>query len=369
VEQFLAHFQTGFIFAVVLSILIFVHELGHFLTAVRVGVKVERFALGFGPKLFSWKGKETEYAVCLIPLGGYVKMAGDERSECKGGPREFYSQGPAKRAWIILNGPLVNFLFAYICLAIVFMIGYPDQPNKIGELIENYPAQQAGLQIGDEILEVNDKKIENWTNLQQTITSSVSPVLDLTIKRDGDIIEKSITPKIEVRPNIFGQEREVRLVGIAPPQEIITLKYPFFTALGKAGIKIVEITELTYKALFFMITGSMSPRESVTGPIGIFFIIKSAAEMGFSHLLFIMGVISASLAIFNLLPIIPLDGGHILLLLIEKIRGKALPEHIDDILMRVGFIFIILLALFVFYNDIVRFSAQFGWIEKIKSLF
>ena len=122
---------------------------------------------------------------------------------------------------------------------------------------------------------------------------------------------------------------------------------------------------MTYKAIYFMLTGSMSAKESVTGPIGIFYIIKSAAEMGISHLLFIVGVISASLAIFNLLPVIPLDGGHLFLLGIERLRGKSLPAKIDEMIARVGFSLIIMLAVYVFYSDFVRF----GWIDKIKSIF
>jgi len=146
---------------------------------------------------------------------------------------------------------------------------------------------------------------------------------------------------------------------------MVSLKYDFGTSIIKAYEKLEEITVLTYKSLYFMITGSMSAKESVTGPIGIFYIVKSAAEMGMSHLLFIVGVISASLAIFNLLPIIPLDGGHLFLLSIEKLRGQALPAKVDDFVARLGVSFIILLAIFVFYNDFERF----GWIEKFMKIF
>ena len=150
-----------------------------------------------------------------------------------------------------------------------------------------------------------------------------------------------------------------------PAEQMVALKYDFGTSLIKAYQKLSEITVMTYKSLYFMLTGSMSAKESMTGPIGIFYIVKSAAEMGFVHLLFILGVISASLAIFNLLPVIPLDGGHLFLLAIEKIRGQALPQKIDDYIARFGFSLIICLALFVFYSDFSRF----GWIDKIMDIF
>ena len=141
-------------------------------------------------------------------------------------------------------------------------------------------------------------------------------------------------------------------------------RYPLQESFGRAFKKLVEITVLTYKSIYFMLTGTMSAKDSVTGPIGIYYIVKTAAEMGFSHLLYIVGIISASLAIFNLLPVIPLDGGHLLLLGIEKMRGRALSAKIDEAISRVGFSLIICLALFVFYSDFLRF----GWIDKIMGL-
>ena len=165
--------------------------------------------------------------------------------------------------------------------------------------------------------------------------------------------------------NIFGQSKVARLVGIRPAEEIVSLKYDFGTSVVKSLQKLVEITVITYKTLYFMLTGTMSAKDSVTGPIGIFYIIKSAAEMGFNHLVFILGMISASLALFNLLPIVPLDGGHLFFLALEKLRGKTLPEKIDEYIVKIGVSLFILLALFVFYSDFSRF----GWIDKIKKFF
>lgn len=356
--------QSFSVFALVLSVLIVVHEWGHFITAKKLGVRVERFSVGFGPKLFSWLFRGTEFLICLIPLGGYVKMAGDERAQCKGTKDEFYSQAPGHRALIVLNGPVVNFISAYACLVLVFMIGYPDLSNKIGKVLEGYPAQEAGLKVDDEIIKIDANKVESWTDVQQNIAQASRDTINITVVRKGQKLELVVSARVEEQKNIFGQMASKRLVGIQPKEEIISLRYDLGSSLVKGGQKLWEITYLTYKSLYHMITGSMSAKESMTGPIGIFFIIKSAAEMGLNHLIYIVGLISASLAIFNLLPVIPLDGGHLFLLAIERLRGKALSQKTDELIARVGFSLIICLALFVFYSDFARL----GWIDKIKQL-
>ena len=363
-ETLWANLNSTILFIVTLSILIVVHEWGHFITAKRLGIAVERFALGFGPTIYSRKHNGTLYMINIIPLGGYVKMAGDERSQCSGKPDEFYSKPVGHRALVVINGPVVNFIFAYICLFVVFMVGYPDLSNKVGTILEGYPAQAAGVQAGDEILRVNDRITESWSGLQEAISSSSADTIQLRIRRDGREIDTTIAPRVEMNKSIFGKYQKVRLVGIRPAEDILTLKYNPAVALLKSGQELIKITSMTYKAIFAMLTGSMSVKENVTGPIGIFYILQKAAAMGMSHVLFIMGVISASLAIFNLLPVIPLDGGHLFLLGIEKLRGRALSPRVDEYIARVGFSLIILLAIFVLYSDFSRF----GFFDKIKQL-
>ena len=344
------------IFIIVLSVLIIVHEFGHFATAKSLGVRVERFAVGFGPKLFSRKLNETEFAVCLIPLGGYVKMAGDERSECKGSPYEYYAHPVGHRALIVLLGPVVNYLLAYLCFCVVFLIGYPTLAPKIGEVLLNYPAQTAGLVAGDTIRQIDAEKIQSWEEAQKYIATSEKSRLEFTVVRNEKEIKLTVTPTVQILKNIFGQEEKVTVVGIKPKEEIILLKYGLAESIVRSADRLVDITTMTYKALYRIMTGAMSFKDSMTGPVGIFYIIKQAAAMGFSYLLYIVAVISASLAIFNLLPLPVLDGGHLFLLGIEKVRGRPLPIKIDEVVNRVGFSLIICLAVFVFYSDFVRFG-------------
>lgn len=351
------------VFIIVLSVLIIVHEYGHLAVAKALGVKVLRFAIGFGPKLFSFVRKGTEYAVCLIPLGGYVKMAGEERSECKGAAEEFYSKPVGHRALIVLAGPVVNYIFAFLCFCIVFMIGYPAMGTTIGEAMKGYPAAQAGLQAGDRILSINSIKVDNWEDVQKAIAGSFKDQLVVSIERNNAPAVITVVPVKEEIKNIFGQKIRARIAGIKPKEDVVLLKYGFLESIQKAAGKIINITTTTYKALYLMLTGGMSTKEGVTGPIGIFFIIKKAAELGFSYVLYIMAVISASLAIFNLLPLPVLDGGHLLFFGIEKVRGAPLSRKVDEIIYKIGLSVIIGLSVFVFYSDFARY----GIFDKIAN--
>ena len=344
------------VFILVLSVLIIVHEMGHLITAKRLGVKVERFAIGFGPKIFGKKRGDTEYLLCLIPLGGYVKMAGDERSECKGAREEFYSKPIGVRSLIVMAGPIVNYVFAFLCFCVVFLTGYPALSTTIGELIDDYPAQVAGLAVGDTIVSIDGKDVDRWEEVQTYIAKSQTSVLDFKVLRDGKEIRIPIAPTDKERENIFRQKIQSRFVGMSPAEDIVLLRYGPLESITLGGKKLWKITSTTYKALYLIVTGGMSAKDAVTGPVGIFYIINKAASMGISYVLYILAAISASLAIFNLLPLPVLDGGHLLLFGIEKIRGNPLPQKVDETIYKVGLSLIIFLALFVFYTDFLRYG-------------
>ena len=365
------------IFVFILGLLIVVHEAGHFLMARKMGVRVEEFAFGFGPKLFGWKKGDTDYRFCAIPLGGYVKMAGDERQNCKGASDEYFSKAHGLRALIVIMGPVVNYLLAYVCFVVVFWIGAVDldasskaMPAKVGKVIAGSAAQQAGLELNDVIISIDGVKVQNWAEMQDKVMASQGKKIDVTLMRAQGPVTLPVTPKLEKTKDIFGKEHPVARMGIQPvafdkPEHLVVRKYGFFQSFSKGAEELWSITVKTYAALWEIVTGQRSAKEGMTGLIGIFFIVKFAAGVGFSFLLHIIGVISASLALFNVLPLIPLDGGHLALLGIEKLRGRPLSEKVEDVVMKAGFVLIIALALFVFYVDFDRI----GLIDKIVSHF
>ena len=365
------------IFAFILGLLIVVHEAGHFIMARMLGVRVEEFAFGFGPKLWGWKNGDTEYRVCAIPLGGYVKMAGDERTNAKGAQDEFFSKPAGHRALIVLMGPVVNFILAYICFVVVFLIGSIDLdatsravPARIDKVMAGSAAQKAGLLSEDMILMIDGKKIANWTEMQDKVMASHGKTLDVVVDRSGREVSISVAPRLEKTHDIFGREHQVARIGIQPRQpdkadHLVVKRYGFLTSCVKGAQELGTITVKTYAALWEIVTGQRSAKEGVTGLIGIFFIVKFAATIGFSFLLHIIGVISASLAIFNVLPLVPLDGGHLAFLGLEKIRGRGLSVKTEDMIAKAGFALFIALALFVFYVDFERI----GLIDKMISFF
>lgn len=364
------------IFIFILGLLVLVHEWGHFITARKCGIKVEQFALGFGPKLWSKVHDGTEYLLCAIPLGGFVKMAGDERDKCKGTSDEYFAKSVGQRALVVLMGPVVNLIVAYVCFWLVFMIGFVDldasakkvEP-RVGQILSASPAEKAGLVTGDKVLSIDGNEIKHWPDLQDYVMKSTLPQLVVEVERNGQVLTKTIVPEERLQKDIFGREHRTRRIGVGPVQikdsnDVVITRYGFFGSFARAGQELWEITVKTYGALYEMLIGMRSPKEAM-GIVGMFFVIKFAISVGFSFLLHIVGVISASLAIFNLLPLIPLDGGHLLLLGIEKLRGKALSMKTDLFISKAGFGLILALALFVFYVDFERI----GLFDKIIHIF
>lgn len=369
--------MTVLLFIVILSILIIVHEAGHFLTAKMLGVRVEEFALGFGPKLFSRTIGGTNYRICAILLGGYVKMAGDDRSKCEGKPDEYFSKSPGHRALIVLMGPVVNYILGYICFVLVFMIGYldivkasKDLPAKIGVVAAGSPAAKAGVKVGDKVVSIDGKPIAYWDEMQTLIMDSAGKTIELSVLNDGVERIVRVAPDQVPSKDVFGREKIIGRIGIQPAGEKAfnsshIERYGLFGAMTRASKELWSVTNQTYVALWDILTGKKSAKEGVTGLIGIFFIIKFAIGLGISFLIYIVGALSASLAIFNLIPLIPLDGGHLALLGLEKVRRRPLSVKVDEIIGKVGFGLIILLAVYVFYIDFERI----GLIDKLASFF
>ncbi len=353
------------VFLIILSLLIFVHELGHFLVAKRLGIRVEKFSLGFGPKLFSRKVGETEYMVSVIPFGGFIKMAGDNTQEASGAPDEFLSRPPGERARVVFAGPAFNYILAFLSLWCVFYFGYPRLTTTIGELMDGMPAQKAGLQVGDKIVAVDAQEVPYWQDLTRRIHAAQGEVLTFSVERGGERFELVMTPEAKEVETLWGRKVEVGLIGIKPSDDIVLVRYGLFESFWRGGRSLLELTGRTFTAIYYIIAGTLSFKESVTGPLGIFFITSNAAKIGFSAVVHVVGILSMSLAVFNVLPLPILDGGHIFLAGMEKLRGRPLAHRTEEIINNVGLSFLIILAIFIFFNDLLRY----GYWDKFLSLF
>jgi len=341
---------------IVLGVLIFVHELGHFWVAKRSKVGVVTFSLGFGPKLFGKKVGETHYQVSLIPLGGYVKMIGEEPGE-KIPPellaKSFSDQPVGKRLGIVFAGPFFNFLFALIAFALIFMVGMPTMLPEVGEVKPDYPAHQAGLRKGDRILEVNGTPVKRWENLAKIIHDSHGRPLSLKVEREKKTFQVSVTPQISTQKDIFGDEVRVGLIGISPSGSFFVERFDPFTATYRALLQCWRFTELTAISIVKIFEGKVSAK-TIGGPILIAQLAGQQAKAGTLSLIFFMAVISINLVILNVLPIPILDGWYILIFLVEGITGKPVSLKLRERAQQVGIFIIILIMLLVFYNDLSR---------------
>ncbi len=355
-----------FIFAIVLSVLIVVHEWGHFYMAKRLGIRVERFSVGFGPKILSLRKGETEYRLSLVPLGGYVKLGGETHKDTRGEKWEYLSRPVGERFAVVFAGPLLNYLLAFVLFWGVFVTGYPRLTTRVGKVMDDFPAKAAGILEGDRILSVNDQEVEHWDDVTRLIreTPEGMPV-HLSAEREGRERTFHVVAKPVEEKNLFGEKKRFPLVGIAPSEEVRFIRHPVHEALWKAAEQLGSITLLTFKALGRIVTGHLPLRESLTGPIGIFMITEQAFHLGLAYLLQMVALLSASLAIFNVLPIPVLDGGHLFFLVLERLKGKPVSERAQEVSQQLGMAFLIGLMIVVFYNDFARF----GVFEKLSSWF
>ncbi|MCX8030547.1 MAG: RIP metalloprotease RseP [Thermodesulfovibrionales bacterium] len=346
-----------FLSAVLLiGFLIFIHELGHFIFAKLSGVRVLKFSLGFGPKVIGKKYGDTEYLLSAIPLGGYVKMLGEEPDDQlnEEEKRLSYKMQPIyKRAMIVFAGPLFNFLTAVVIFFFVFLLGIPVLKPIIGEVLENTPAAEAMLQKGDRILEINGKEVKKWTDMTEIIHSSPNKPIQLKISRQDTILTIKIVPETKKTKDIFGEEREIGLIGVKPSGEFFTVREDLITSAKNAIVRSLEVASITLIGIVKLIQ-RIIPADTIGGPIMIFSLAEKQAEAGALSFFTFAAIISINLAILNLLPIPVLDGGHLLFMFIEALRGKPLNEKVILIAHKLGWVFLLSLMAFAVYNDIFK---------------
>lgn len=338
----------------VLGVLIFVHELGHFLVAKRAGVSVLKFSLGFGPKIAGFTRGGTEYLLSAIPLGGYVKMLGeDPKEEVADLERSFSAKPLGWRSLIILAGPGSNFLLAVAIFWVVFMVGVPTLTTKVGEVMEGFPAREAGLLRGDRIVAIEGQPIEKWEELAKQIHQSPGRPVRLTVEREGKRFDLAVAPKATKQKNLFGEEQEIGLLGIAPAEEFLTERTNPITAFGRAVYKTYDLSVLILVTFGKLLQGVV-PAKTIGGPLLVAQMAGEQARLGVLNLLFFTALLSINLAILNLLPIPILDGGHLFFALIEAARGKPVSLKKREMAQQVGLVLLVALMIFAFYNDIFR---------------
>lgn len=350
-------FQSILAFIFVLGILVFFHELGHFLMARRTGVKVLKFSLGFGPKLIGRRIGETEYLVSSVPLGGYVKLLGEDPTEetVPGDEaRSFSNQTVGKRMAIVLAGPIFNLILAAFIFVILFMVGIPLLTTEIGEVIEGSPAMKAGILPGDKIVAINGNEISLWDEMREIIEKNKDKAMTFTIQRVDKRLDLQIMPMVVDEENPLKEKVRVGRIGVRPKGVFTVKRYNPVSALIQGLERTWNITALTVVGIIKIFLREI-PADTIGGPILILQMAGQQASEGLINILVFIAILSINLGVINLFPIPILDGGHILFFVIEAIMGKPISLKKREIAQQIGLVILVSLMFFAFYNDIMRF--------------
>ncbi|MCK5916115.1 MAG: RIP metalloprotease RseP [Deltaproteobacteria bacterium] len=350
---------------IVLGILIFVHELGHFTVAKFCGVRVLKFSLGFGPKLFGFRKGDTEYLLSAIPLGGYVKMMGEGKGDDDNDsalteeekPFSYEYKSPWQRLAIIIAGPLANIVFAAFIFTVVYFFGVPSLSPVIGEVNHEMPAFTAGLQTGDKIVSINGEEIENWEQLSTNVRASGGSELIIDYERGATLLQVKIVPKRIESQNMFGENVASYIIGITASGETTVKHYQPGEAISQGLAETWKVSYLTVLGFIKMIE-RVIPAKDLGGPIMIAQMAGQHAKAGILSLLYFMGIISVNLGILNLFPIPVLDGGHLLFIMMEIILGRPVSVRKIEFAQQFGLCLLVSLMVFVFYNDLARLFSQ-----------
>lgn len=326
---------------IIFCLLIFVHELGHFIVAKACGVKVNEFAIGMGPAIFKKQKGETLYAVRLFPIGGFCTMEGeDEDSE---DDRAFNNKPAWQRALVLTAGSFMNLLTAVVLMIVIaFVVG--QATTTVNEVLDDSPAYRAGMMSGDRIVEVDGTAVDEWNDVITYIGESSRDTADIVVERDG--AQQTLTAALE-----YDKESGRNKIGITPE-----MKHSVAGSVGSGMKNTWNMTVMMYKVIKQLFTGDVSVSE-LSGPVGIVYAVNQSAKAGVIYVVYLASLLSLNLAIMNMLPFPALDGGRLLFLLIRKITGKRITDAIEGKIHFIGIILLMVLMVYVTWNDIVKFIA------------
>ena len=342
--------MTIIYFIIVLGVIIFIHELGHFIFAKKSGIYVYEFSLGMGPVIFKHnrKGDETDYCLRLFPIGGFVQMAGEEVEDDKSVPKDkkFGSKTFSQRFMTVIAGIMMNFVLAIVLLFIVGLFGgSPQNKALVGTVEPSYPAYSAGIIKGDQILKVNGKSANTSDKLVLQLQVNKGKPITFEILRGDSIKKITVTPKKE--------EQDGQIVYKYGFQMDDTVEYGLIPALKYSITKTLSLIHQMIFIVFYLITGQLA-LGSLSGPVGIYSIVGSAADSGILSLLYLTAYISINVGFINFLPIPAFDGGRILFLIIEKIKGSPVNPKLENTIHSIGLFLLLGLMILITYNDIIR---------------
>ena len=357
-------------FLVVIGVVVVVHEFGHFIAARSVGIRVERFSVGFPPRMIGRQVGDTDYCISWIPLGGYVKMAGmidesmDDPEKITGAPDEFMSKNFLQKSWVISAGVILNFILAWVIysgLTISEGIPIPSEEPIPASVMAGHPAAEAGIQPGDKILSIDGETIPTWEALVEHVHANPDVPMQFVYEHEGALTEATITPR---SGNIPSKEEPVGLIGISGPGIAGYEPVGVWGGIVSGGRQTVYILGMAVDTIKQLLTGGATVKD-LGGPVMIAKWSGEVAEQGFSALIRFIAFISINIGFLNILPIPVLDGGHLVLILLEAVARRPIPVKVKLAIQQVGMVGLLLLMAFIVWND----AGRIGLISKITGLF
>ncbi len=367
---------NGASFLFILTVIVFIHELGHFLVAKYNGVRVEVFSVGFGPELFGWNDRSgTRWKLSLLPLGGYVKMFGESASARAPDAPEmsaedkavsFHHKRVGQRAAIVAAGPIANFLLAILIMAAMFAtVGQPFTPTDIGAVQPGSAAERAGLRAGDVIRSVDGTATERFEDVQRIVRMNPDVPLQMSVERDGRPLTLTATPQRSELTDRFGNSEKIGLLGVSRAGSAYARHDPA-TAVWRATQETFRLSLFTLQAVGQIISGARSV-EDLGGPIRIAQMSGQVAEGHIADVFWFLAMLSINLGLINLFPVPMLDGGHLMFYGVEALRGRPLSERVVEYGFRVGLGLVLTLFVFVTYQDLMRFQGVVAFFKGLMT--